>query len=189
MTDFRLVFNGPAQIAPLNSLRQRIAQILEIPQFESLTVVFSSEGGSVTEALSFCGYLKSLPVPFSFHGVGAVSSAAIQIFLSATKRTCEPNCRFFFHAFDYTFPQGGMTPDQIEAAQLVLDIDRNTCKKIVQQNATIPSAELDALYIRHTAPTFIDAQKAKTWGMVRDVLDLNPTGELQPNVAIWSVGW
>ena len=94
-----------------------------------------------------------------------------------------------FPCYDYTFGEGGRTADHIEEAQLILDVDRESCKKIAQRSTTIPSADLDAFYNRHTIPTIVDAQKAKAWGMVQDIMILNPTGQSQPNVAVWTVGW
>lgn len=189
MIDFRLVFNGPTDMAPLNSLRGRIVDILAQVNFGSLTVVFSSEGGSVTQALSFCEFLSVLPYPVPFHGLSSISSAAIPIFLSAKARTCTPTCRFMFHAFDYGFGPGSQTPALIEQAQLQLDTERTRCKEITRLNSTIPSAALDGFYNRHTMPSIVDATQAKVWGMVQDVFLLNPTGVAQPNVAVWTVGW
>jgi hypothetical protein len=49
MTLFRLSFNGSIYEPQANAFRARIVQILERPDCDSLTVMFSSEGGSTDQ--------------------------------------------------------------------------------------------------------------------------------------------
>jgi hypothetical protein len=43
--EYRLIFNGSVYELQANALRHRIAAIAEKSDFQSLTLVFSSEGG------------------------------------------------------------------------------------------------------------------------------------------------
>lgn len=189
MPHFRLMFNGPTDLAPMNALRLRILQIHEMNNCDSLTVVFSSGGGSTTEALNFADFLRSLAKPITFHGAGSVSSAAVPVFMSAKGRTCTPSCRFLFHAFNWGFGNGAAAVNQIREALAVLAADRDRARAIVGSNSKIPAAKLDELYSELADATIVDSEQAKKWAMVSDVLELNPSGQAQDNVAIWTVVW
>jgi ATP-dependent protease ClpP protease subunit len=96
--DYRLVFNGSIYEQQANALRGRIATILERTDFTSLTLVFSSEGGSTDQGLALYNFIRQLPVPIHIHAVGHVGSIAVPVYLSGHRRTCTPYARFFFHA-------------------------------------------------------------------------------------------
>lgn len=189
MTVYRLAFNGPTDLAPLNSLRGRIADILGRPDCDSIIVIFSSGGGSTFEALNFAEYLRILPVDVPFHAVGAVASAAVPLFMSAKTRTCSADCRFLFHNLEWGFSAGGKSTDAIEEAQLVLDAERAAFKKIATENTNIPPAKVNSFFGRHVVPTIVDAKQAKDWGIVNDVVTLKANLATPPNIAVWTVGW
>jgi len=88
--NYRLVFNGPIKATPGNALRARVANILEQADFESLTVIVSSEGGDTREGLSLYNFFRSLPQPVRMHAAGHVDSMAVPVFLAGAVRTCSP---------------------------------------------------------------------------------------------------
>src|SRR5476649_2401176 len=96
-TEFRLVFGSGVNLNEANSLKSRIATILERQDFGRLILLFSSEGGSTDQYLALSNFLSSLPIPLHIHAIGHVGSAGIPVFLAGHKRTCEPLSRFFFH--------------------------------------------------------------------------------------------
>jgi ATP-dependent protease ClpP protease subunit len=188
MTDFRLVFNGGIEETPANALRARIAQILERPDCQSLTILFSSSGGSCAQGLSLYNFIRALPKPIRMHAIGVVESMAVPVFLSGHERTCSPLSRFFFHTYDYGFT-GRQTRNGISEALAKLDQDIELSRQIVGQRATVPEDLLSKLYSSIAAPTLLSPQEAKGYGIVTDICELNAAGEPQPNVAIWTVGW
>jgi ATP-dependent protease ClpP protease subunit len=188
MTQFRLVFNGSIYENAANALRSRIATILERQDCESLTIVFSSEGGSTDQGLALHNFIRALPVPIHIHAVGHVGSTAVPVFLAGHKRTCTPFSRFFFHAYDWGF-EGRQMSDRIAEALQRLDSDIKLSRQIVEKFTSIPGETLDTLYRRAPTPTIFTPAEAKDVGIVEDVIELNPTGVMQPNVAVWTVGW
>lgn len=188
MTDFRLVFNGSIYEPQCNALRNRIAQLFERPDCSSLTLVFSSEGGSTDQALALYNFIRILPRPIHVHADGHVGSAAVPVFLAGHTRTCSPHSRFFFHAYDWGF-EGRQMTDRIEEALKRLDSDIGLSRDIAAKNTRIGAARLDELYRRTPVPTIFTPDEAKALGIVEDIIELNPTGAIQPGVAVWTVAW
>lgn len=104
------------------------------------------------------------------------------------RRTCSPYSRFFFHAYDWGF-DGRQMSDRIAEALKRLDSDIKLSRDITQRHTSIPANRLDELYGRAPTPTIFDPTEAKQLGIVDDVLELNPTGAVQPGAAVWTVGW
>lgn len=186
--NYRLSFNGSLYEQQTNALRNRIAQIFERPDCESLTILFSSEGGSTDQGLALYNHIRALPRPITMHSVGHVGSMAVPVFLAGHKRTCTPFSRFFFHAYDWGF-EGRQMSDRIAEALQRLDSDIKLSEEIAKKHTKIPADRLAELYGRTPKPTIFTPEEAKALGIVEDIVELNPTGEPQPNVALWTVGW
>ncbi|MGA8652926.1 MAG: hypothetical protein WB677_20340, partial [Xanthobacteraceae bacterium] len=58
---YLLSFNGSIYEKQTNVLRDRMATIFEQKDYESLTVLFSSEGGSSVQGVALYNFLRSLP--------------------------------------------------------------------------------------------------------------------------------
>jgi ATP-dependent protease ClpP protease subunit len=188
MTKYLLSFNGMIYEKQTNALRDRIATVFEQKDYESLTVLFSSEGGSSIQGLSLYNFLRTLPRPIQFHAMGSVNSMAVPVFCGARKRTCATLARFSFHTYDYGF-DGRQTYDRIIEAFQQLGADIELSRKIVGDNTKIPADRLATLYRPAVEPTIFDAQQAKEFGLVEDIVEINPTGSAQEGVALWTVNW
>lgn len=186
--NYRLVFNGPIKATPGNALRARVAAILEQGDFESLTVVFSSEGGDTREGLSLYNFFRSLPQPVRMHAAGHVDSMAVPVFLAGSARTCSPSARFYFHPFSWTFDSSQRLDGIDDVSERFLN-DVMSARAIVTERARLPSAMAGALYGRGFKPAVADPEKALRWGLVEAVEELNPKGETQPDTALWTVTW
>lgn len=185
---YRLVFNGPMYLPAVNALRGRIADILVQPGFEELTLVFSSEGGSTDEGLSLYNFIRSLPRPITIHAAGHVGSSAVPVFVGGHRRTCAPDARFFFHAYDWGF-DGRQVGERIAEAMIRLDSDIDLARGIVERHTNIPAETVKAIYCRSPRPVVVAPSQAVEWGIVEQVTELNPDGGVQPGVTVWTVGW
>lgn len=187
MTHYRLSFNGHIHLNQANEFRNRTATILARDDFESLTYLFASEGGSTDQGLSLYNFIRTLPVPVHMHAVGHVGSMAIPVFLAGRKRTCTPYSRFFFHAYDWGF-EGRQMSDRIAEALKRLDSDIQLSCEIAARHTIIDPNLLKEIYGRAPTPTIFSATQAKEVGIVEDILELNPKAENQPGVSVWTTG-
>lgn len=187
--EYRVVFNGNLSRASANALRSRVADALEQPDMEHLTIVLSSEGGSTREGLALYHFLRSLPHPVEVHAAGHVGSAAVSVFLGGHRRTCAPVSRFFFHAFRWSFGEGSQSLDQIEEASRRVVHDARLAREIAERHTKIPAEDLDALYGQQAEPTIVEPDQAVQWGLVEEVMELNPHGIKQPDVKVLTVTW
>lgn len=187
--EYRVVFNGSLNQTSANALRRRVAEAVEQDDLDRLTVVFSSEGGSTREGLSLYHFFRALPAPVHMHAAGHVGSAAVSVFLAGHRRTCAPVSRFFFHAFRWSFGDGSHALDQIEEAAQRIVHDGRLAREIAQRHTTIPARDLARLYRQQTQPTIVEPDKAIAWGLVEEIIELNPDGAKQPDVKILTVSW
>jgi ATP-dependent protease ClpP protease subunit len=173
---------------PGNALRARVANILEMDDFESLTVLFSSEGGDTREGLSLYNFFRSLPVPVRMHASGHVDSMGVPVFLAGATRTCSPISRFYFHPFSWTF-DSSQRLDGIDDVSSRFSNDVDSARRIVAERANLPADLTETLYGRGSRPAVVDPKKALEWGLVEAIEELNPKGETQPNTVLWTVVW
>lgn len=186
--NYRLVFNGPMKPAPGSALRARVAAALEQKNFESLTIVFSSEGGDTREGLSLYNFFRSLPVPVHMHAGGHVDSMGVPVFLAGTVRTCSPISRFYFHPFAWTFDSAQRLDGMDDVGERFLN-DVLSARRIVVERAGIPDEVTETLYGRGSRPLVADPQKALEWELVTAIQELNPKGETQADTTLWTVTW
>ena len=187
MTDkveYRLGFGSNINLAEANSLRSRICEILERPDFGSLVIMFSSEGGSTDQSLALFNFIDQLPVPVRMHALGHVGSAAIPVFLAGSTRTCAPFARFFFHEYDWGFDQR-QTLSRIDEAANRLRSDIELSREIIKTRTQVPAKLLQTLDGRsHSA--ILSPEQAKTFGLIENVGDLSESGTDGMKVAVWS---
>ena len=80
--EYRIAFGININHDSANTLRARIVGALSQANFGSLTILFSSEGGSTDHSLSLFNYISQLPVPVHTHGMGHIGSSAVPVFLA-----------------------------------------------------------------------------------------------------------
>jgi ATP-dependent Clp protease, protease subunit len=186
--NYRLVFNGPMKATPGNALRARVASILDQDDFDSLTVLFSSEGGDTREGLSLYNFFRSLPRPVHMHASGHVESMGVPVFLSGTTRTCSPISRFYFHPFAWSF-DSSQRLDALDDVGERMQNDVLSARRIVSERANLPEDLVETLYGRGSKPVVASPDKALEWGLVESIEELNPKGIVQPDAAVWTVTW
>jgi ATP-dependent protease ClpP protease subunit len=186
--NYRLVFNGPLKATPGNALRARIASVLEQEDFESLTILFSTEGGDTREGLALYNFVRSLPHPVHMHACGHVDSMGVPVFLAGATRTCAPASRFYFHPFAWSFDSSQRLDALDDVGERMLN-DVLSARKIVAERANVPADLVETLYGRGSKPAVADPERAVEWGLVTSIEELNPKAETQTDVAVWAVSW
>lgn len=186
--NYRLVFNGPLKATPGNALRARVASVLEQEDFESLTILFSTEGGDTREGLALYNFLRSLPRPVHMHACGHVDSMGVPVFLAGATRTCSPASRFYFHPFAWSFDSSQRLDALDDVGERMLN-DVLSARRIVAERANVPAELVETLYGRGAMPAVADPERAVEWGLVTSIEELNPKGEAQAGVSVWAVSW
>jgi ATP-dependent protease ClpP protease subunit len=183
-TEYRLTFGVGINHDTANNFRNRIASILERGDFGSLTILFSSEGGSTDHSLELFNFVSQLPVPIHMHGMGHIGSTAVPVFLAGTRRTCTSFARFFFHQYDWGFAER-QTLHRIDEAVKRLRSDIHMARQIIQARANIPSAILDSLE-GGAAPAIIEPAKAQEFGLIQQVCELPKARGDGMKIAVWN---
>jgi ATP-dependent protease ClpP protease subunit len=182
-TEYRIVFANPINLDTANILRSRIIGALNQDDFGSLTILFSSEGGSTDQSTALYNFLRQLPVPVHMHAMGHIGSVAFPLFLAADKRTAGKEARFFLHEYDWGFT-GRVTLHRIDEAIARLKHDIKLAKDIIQSRAPkIPANLIDAIS-GDAAPAIISSDEAKQLEIVSTLGDLLATGR----IAVWLSG-
>jgi len=76
---------------------------LSLNQFERLTLIINSNGGSVTDAFALIDTMKGSGVPISTVGLGDISSSGLMIFMAGEKghRILTPNASILSHQYSW----------------------------------------------------------------------------------------
>jgi ATP-dependent protease ClpP protease subunit len=184
-TTFRLVFNAPLNLATLNSLQSAVSQAIGDPDFSALELLVASPGGLHDAAFNLYGFFRSLPLPVHVHVIGSLNQMAVPAFLAGTRRTCVPDARFGFFPVEWTFG-GSVQLASIETAIRDLRRDVALAKEIFRRHAKVPDERLDEFF--GAAPANISAQEALDYGIVHEILNLNPDGTRQHGVRVITIG-
>jgi ATP-dependent Clp protease protease subunit len=180
-TEYRLAFASEITPDSANTFRSRVATILEKGDFASLTILFSSVGGSTDQSIALFNFVSQLPAPVHMHAMGHIGSAAIPVFLAANERTCGHHARFFVHEYDWGFSER-QTLHRIDEAVKRLRSDIELARKIIESRTEIPADVLKAL--DGGAPsTIIAPEQAKAFKIVNKICELSTVGK----IAVWTV--
>jgi ATP-dependent protease ClpP protease subunit len=188
MTHYRLSFNGPIFEQQANALCARVAMVLERPDFASLTVLFSADGGAAEQSIALYNFLRAAPQPLRFHATGQVSGVALPVFLAGQKRGCVSASRFTLEALARPV-EGRQGFDRLTAEVARLESDIQLFQDIFRRHARIPDSLLETLRRSTAAPAVFTPVQAKDYGIVEEIAELNPDGVVQQDTAVWTVGW
>jgi ATP-dependent Clp protease protease subunit len=143
-------------------------------KFEEVTIIFSSDGGSVEDGLALYPFIRSLPIPrLRFHASGQITSISIPVFLAADIRTADPIAsNFAFHEYDWTYAQSTtLLESRMEEHLGSLRQAVGRAKTILINRTTFPGgvSEIDGLF---KAPRYMNANEAKAVGIVQEIEEL-----------------
>jgi ATP-dependent protease ClpP protease subunit len=81
-----------------------IDQTTKQPMWDTIDLAIACGGGDVISGCAAYNGLKSLPIKFVTHNIGAVDSAAILIFMVGQERYASAFSSFLFHQIAWSFP-------------------------------------------------------------------------------------
>jgi ATP-dependent protease ClpP protease subunit len=182
--EYRLVFASEINLQTANNLRSRIATILEQPDFGSLTVQFSSDGGSADQSIALYNFISALPVGIRMHAMGHVGSASVPVFLAADNRSCATYSRFFFHEYDWGF-EARQTIRRINEAVQRLSNDIQLARQIIQTRTKAGPDILNALD-GTASPKVLLPEEARALGFVNEIVDLTQSSTERMPFVVWT---
>jgi ATP-dependent Clp protease, protease subunit len=140
-----------------------------------LTLLMSTNGGSVFYGLSAYNYLKGLPFKLTTHNFGSVDSIGVPIYSSGDIRLCVPQARFLLHPVTMNFPAGA-SYEELQLLEKIksLRVDMDNFAHVVAANTGKTQRQiLTAMRSRTT----LDPENAVAWGLVHEIRqELFPVG-------------
>jgi ATP-dependent Clp protease, protease subunit len=85
------------------SLMSEIDQTSHTPMWDTIDLAIACGGGDVISGCAAYNGLKSLPIKFVTHNIGAVDSAAILVFMAGQQRYANAFSGFLFHQIAWNF--------------------------------------------------------------------------------------
>src|SRR5262249_3956750 len=138
-------------------------------QYSSLTLLFSSLGGSLVDGFSLYNLLRALPVSVTAVNMSSIESVAVAVFLGAGKRIACPGSRFVLHDFNWTFEKETLTPNLIEERHAGLEFDKERYKQLlIERCPNLTNARLNDLKL-FEKPIIMNSATAHETGLVEEV--------------------
>ncbi|MEO9590850.1 ClpP family protease [Rhodopirellula bahusiensis] len=170
----RIVFmQGEIHYANANEIVMKLLYLQSENRRKDIHLYINSPGGSVTATLAIYDTMQMLSCPVATYCVGEACSGAAVLLIGGAKgkRFCLPNSRVMMHQ-----PLGGVSGQvsdiEIQAAEMFRYRDKlnqiisSHCGKSVEQIAKDTDRDF-----------FLDAQQAKEYGLVDDLLMGTPASE------------
>jgi ATP-dependent Clp protease protease subunit len=170
----RIVFmQGEIHYANANEIVMKLLYLQSENRRKDIHLYINSPGGSVTATLAIYDTMQMLSCPVATYCVGEACSGAAVLLVGGAKgkRFCLPNSRVMMHQ-----PLGGVSGQvsdiEIQAAEMfryrdkLNEIISGHCGKSVEQIAKDTDRDF-----------FLDAQQAKEYGLVDDILLGTPASE------------
>ncbi|WDQ17322.1 MULTISPECIES: ClpP family protease [Rhodopirellula] len=170
----RIVFmQGEIHYANANEIVMKLLYLQSENRRKDIHLYINSPGGSVTATLAIYDTMQMLSCPVATYCVGEACSGAAVLLVGGAKgkRFCLPNSRVMMHQ-----PLGGVSGQvsdiEIQAAEMfryrdkLNEIISGHCGKSVEQIAKDTDRDF-----------FLDAQQAKEYGLVDDILLGTPVSE------------
>lgn len=140
-------------------------------KFSQITVCLSSTGGDPESAIYAYNLLTALPIKLVMHNTGAVQSAAVTVFLAASKenRFASRDTTFFFH--QTSWPYDGRRLTEARLAERVISVKRDD-DRTAQIIANQTGSTIESVYEWQKLETTMNSDAAKAAGLISAVRDL-----------------
>jgi len=134
-------------------------------QPDSLTVMFSSGGGSVQAGITVYEFLRTFPIPVTMCNVGSVESISCIVFLGADNRIAMPNTHFKIHGFEWTFSQPSVAYSGIADAYVTINNDIEKYANIFEERTAGAKHKINVRECLRGNPLILDVNAALTAGI------------------------
>ena len=158
-----IIFNGPISIETVNSIINKLINILTDNPSE-IYIAFTTNGGNVAQGILLFNFLKSIQCKLTIHNIGNINSAGIPVFLASKNRLANKSSRFLFHGVYYQ-SKSGFSKDLKEALDTVTD-DQDKINEIILKYTKIKETEIDELSEREYK---FSSSMAKEKGIVDNI--------------------
>lgn len=138
---------------------------------KTLYLYMNNPGGSLVDmhsVITDMEELKSSGIEIIAEGRGYIASAAIPIFVTASKKTCGKNALFLIHPssiFKYGYFRE--TLKDLESQTEVLTLQRSSYAERLAKYCSLTKEDLLKLLEKDS---YFTAQQAKEWGMVDEII-------------------
>jgi ATP-dependent protease ClpP protease subunit len=158
--------------ASANQLMALIDQKVQ-QQYDKLTLLLSTPGGSVFHGLSLHNYLMGIPMEVETHNFGSVDSIGVVIYSAGKVRYSAPDARFLLHPVSAGM-NGQMEAEKLEEILNGVRIDTmNIARTIAKATSKSESDIVGSIKSRTT----LNPEEAKVFGLVHDIKnELFPKG-------------
>jgi ATP-dependent Clp protease protease subunit len=142
---------------------------------ETVYLLISTHGGSVTNSITIYNALRGMPFKLITHNVGNVDSIGNVVFLAGEERYACPNTTFMFHGVDAT--AGGVT--QLSERDLreklaIVQADQHRIASIIAQRTSIKAQDIERFFLDAVTK---DPSYAKVNGIIHDIREVKiPAG-------------
>ena len=134
---------------------------------KALSLLISTNGGSVFHGMSAYNYLKGLPLPVTTHNFGSVDSIGVPLYCGGSRRLCVPQARFLLHPVTMNFSAGAIFEEgQMLEKLKSMRVDMDNCAAVIAANTGRSARQILAAM---RARTSLDPDDAKAWGLVHDI--------------------
>ena len=139
-------------------------------QFEHLTLIINSGGGSVTDAFALIDTMKGSGIPVHTIGLGEVSSAALMIFMAGEKgkRVLTPNASILSH--QYSWGKWGKEHELLTASKGFEMTSRMITDHYMKCSGMTEKKVRETLLPPHDV--WLSAKEAKKYGICDQVKEL-----------------
>jgi ATP-dependent Clp protease protease subunit len=142
-------------------------------QYDKLTLLLSTPGGSVFHGLSIHNYLMGIPMEVETHNFGSVDSIGVVIYSAGKIRYSAPDARFLLHPVAAGL-NGQLEAEKIEEVLKGVRIDTINIARTIAK-ATVNSEDDIVAKIRQR--TTLSPEEAKDFGLVHEIkTELFPKG-------------
>ncbi|WP_288333638.1 ATP-dependent Clp protease proteolytic subunit [uncultured Cloacibacillus sp.] len=131
----------------------------------------ASNGGDINAGIAAYNFLRSISIPFSMHNFSNIDSIAVILFLSAKERYCVPHAKFMIHPPTMNGPSSSLYNPLLKEMAMNLQCDIDRYVNIFKENTQDAKEKLDIKKHMQCEPIVLDAEQAKRYGIVTDILD------------------
>lgn len=161
----------------MRALKKQLAALVEAG-VTGITLVISSSGGYLFQALNAYSFVRALPATINTHAIGMVASSATVLFLAGESRSSDRNAKFIFHP-----PQSSVAANvneqQMHEQLALMEQVEAAVAQIYRERTKLDDAEIQRFFretVMYTGDQALEHQ------IVQHVGDLRIPGEQKARI-------